>query len=298
VNNNVPDNPVKGVLFALAAALCLASMNMIAKLLSAHLGPIEITFYRNIIALLLLVIGLISLRQLSLLKTERPWAHFFRSFIGNTGMVFCMWAVTLMPLTVFTVFLFTSPLFAALLSYPLLRERVGPYRISAIIFGFIGVYIMIKHSDADASMDLSILAIIVGLTAGLFNGAVAILLRWLGSTESTATTNFYFLFYGAIGTALALPFVQSASLPEMSIIPIIIAVGSVGLFSLLLKTQGFRLGPAALISPISYTMIIWAVIFDYFIWDRVPPWPVFAGAGIIIASNLFILWREQRVKNS
>lgn len=281
------DSPIKGVLFALAAAAMLSSMNMFGKLLGTLHNPIEITFYRNVIALILLLGGLFFIKKLFLVKTKRPFAHFIRSFIGTVGMLFSMWTVIIMPLTTATAFLFTAPLFVTLLSYPLLKERVGIFRFCAVLIGFSGVLLIARPEN-----DISIFALSVGLIAGFLNGLVAICLRWLGNTESTATTNFYFMFYGFIGTSLAMPFV--ATPPTMEASPWILGIGVVGLLSLLLKTQGFRLGPASLISPISYTMIIWALAFDFIIWDSTPQWQTIMGACIIILSNLFILWREHQ----
>jgi len=262
-------------------------MNMFAKLLGSVHDPIEITFYRNLVALIILLGGLTLMGKLALIKTKRPKAQFVRSLVGTVGMLFSMWAVVIMPLTTATALLFTAPLFVVLLSYPLLKERVGLMRLSAVAVGFMGVLLIARPEN-----DISLFQIAVGLTAGFLNGMVAICLRWLGNTESTATTNFYFLFYGLIGTSLAMPFI--GDMPTQQTTPWILGLGIVGLLSLLLKTQGYRLGPAALISPISYTLMVWAILFDYFIWDTAPAIPVMIGALIIISSNIFILWRENR----
>jgi drug/metabolite transporter (DMT)-like permease len=281
------DHPIQGVAFALSAAIMLSTMNMFAKLLGEFYSPIEISFYRNIIAIVLLLGGLAVLGKLSLLKTKRPKAQFIRSIVGTIGMIFTMWTVTILPLTTATALIFTAPLFVVLMSYPLLKEPVGLMRLTAVAVGFLGVILIAQPEN-----DVSLTDLIIGLIAGFLNGLVAICLRWLGNTESTATTNFYFLFYGLIGTSLAMPFI--GEMPTVETSPWIVGVGIVGLLSLLLKTQGFRLGPAALISPISYTMMIWAITFDYFIWNTVPNIPVTTGATIIISSNIFILWRENR----
>jgi drug/metabolite transporter (DMT)-like permease len=285
------DHPIQGVAFALSAAIMLSTMNMFAKLLGEFYSPIEISFYRNIIAIVLLLGGLAVLGKLSLLKTKRPKAQFIRSIVGTIGMIFTMWTVTILPLTTATALIFTAPLFVVLMSYPLLKEPVGLMRLTAVAIGFLGVILIAQPEN-----DVSLTDLMIGLIAGFLNGLVAICLRWLGNTESTATTNFYFLFYGLIGTSLAMPFI--GEMPTVETSPWIVGVGIVGLLSLLLKTQGFRLGPAALISPISYTMMIWAITFDYFIWNTVPNIAVTTGATIIISSNIFILWRENRkIKN-
>jgi drug/metabolite transporter (DMT)-like permease len=284
------DHLVKGVINALSAAIMLTTMNMVAKLMSVVHDPVEITFYRNLVAIILLLAGLAILGKLYLLKTKRPWAQFIRSAVGTTGMIFCIWTISLMPLTTATAFIFTAPLFVTLLSYPLLKERVGLIRFVAVLFGFSGVLLITQPEGGVTGYP-----ILIGLCAGFLNGLVAICLRWLGNTENTATTNFYFFLYGLIGTAVAMPFIHDTPTTQTSIY--IVAIGIVGLLSLLFKTQGYRLGPAAFISPISYTMLIWALLFDYFIWQDIPSLPVIAGALIIISSNIFIIWRENRRTN-
>lgn len=280
-----------GISFALMAAFMLSTMNVLAKMLGQYMGPVEITFFRNIVSIALLIAILLFIKKLSVLKTERIWAHLIRATVGTTGMVLIMWSFILMPLTTATSLNFTAPLFVTLLSYPLLKEKVGLFRLSFILIGFVGVIIIAQPEN-----EISKLALAVGLAGGFMNGLVAICLRWLGSTESTLTTNFYFLFFGLLGTAVFMPFV--GEVPDVDITPLIILIGVVGLASLLLKTQGFRLAPAAIISPISYTMMVWAILFDYLIWDIMPSKMLLLGALIIVGSNLVIIWRENKIKKN
>lgn len=269
----------------------LSTMNVLAKILGQYIGPVEITFFRNIVSIILLITALFFIKKLSHLKTKRIYAHLIRAFIGTTAMILIMWSFIIMPLTTATSLHFTAPLFVTLLSYPLLKEKVGLFRFVFIATGFIGVIIIAQPEN-----DIPTLSLIIGLTAGFMNGLVAICLRWLGSTESTLTTNFYFLFFGLIGTAFFMPFM--GEIPPMNITPLIFAIGVVGLASLLLKTQGFRLAPAAIISPISYSMMVWAILFDYFIWNSIPSKSLIIGACIIIGSNLLIIWRENKIKKA
>ncbi|MEM6811695.1 MAG: DMT family transporter [Pseudomonadota bacterium] len=282
------NRPLLGIFYACLAALMLASMNMFAKMLGDFYGPIDITFYRNIVAIILLLTGMAIFRKLYLIKTKRHLAHFIRSTVGTIGMFFCMWAVIIMPLSIATTFIFTAPLFVTLLSYPLLKEKVSLLRLSSVIIGFIGVYLITNPEN-----NLSPMMIAVGLTAGFFNGVVAICLRWLGSTESSITTNSYFFIYGTILTILLMPFLGGEP-PKAEAGWMIAGMGVVGLASLILKTEGFRYGSAALISPFSYTMIIWASIYDYLVWNNELTISVILGSVIIIGSNLFLLWREHR----
>lgn len=288
------DNLLLAAFYGLLNAFMLGLMSLFAKLLSGMMGPVEVTFFRNLVSFGAVVLWLWSMREFSSLKTNRPWGHVVRSAIGTGGIVLGAWALAIMPLAETTILLFTAPLFIVALSYPVLGERVGIYRIGAVITGFIGVLIM-AAPGADSALPL--FGVMLGLAWGFSAGAVDLCLRRLGSTEKTSTTVFYFLLFGLLATGVHLPFAEFApgAFAAMSLL-IILGLGLSGWGSLMSKTQSYRLAPAAYVAPLTYTMIIWTVLFDYLFWDRVPSWNVALGATIIIASNIFILWREYAKK--
>lgn len=288
-------NAVLGISFALVNAAMLGGMSLFAKLLSGYFGPIEVTFFRNIISLIFMFLWLISAKDLIKLKTDRPFAHLFRGAVGTTGIVIGVCALSMMPLAETTILLFTSPLFVVLLSYPVLREPVGIFRLSAVLVGFLGVIIMANPSAA--ADQLPLLGIALGLLWGFLAGCVDVTLRWMGRTENSTTTVFYFVLFGTLTCALHWPFaeIQPNSF-SIDALWIIIALGMTGVLSLLAKTQSFRLAEASLIAPVMYTMIIWTMLFDYLFWDKLPSSNIILGAIIIITSNMFIFYRESQLK--
>ena len=293
VSSKTKDQLMLAIGFASINAFMLAAMGLFAKLLGEYFGPLEVTFFRNGFSLLALGGWLICARQLTMLKTKRPYAHLFRGAIGTVGIILGMYAVSVMPLAETTVLLFTSPLWTLLLAWMFLKECIGPYRISAILLGFTGIVIM--ANPFDGQIDLPVLGLIAGLGWGFLSGAVDTTLRWMGATERSTTTVFYFMVFGTVTTALHWPFaeVQPGGFSWQALL-IIAGLGMTGLLSLLAKTQSFRLGEASVIAPIMYTMIVWAVIFDYVLWDKIPTWNVIAGAALIICANLVILYRERQ----
>ena len=286
-----------GFVYAVINAFMLAVMSMFAKLLSSYFGPIEVTFLRNGFAFLSLFVFLIIFGKFNLLKTQRPRAHIFRSMIGTAGVVLMMQTVALLPLVQATVLIFTAPFFVVLLSYPVLKEPVGLYRIGAVVVGFTGVIIAVNPYETAGN--LPVLGIVSGLGCGFFAGSVDLCLRWMGKTEDSVATVFYFLLFSAVITGLHWPFAViklGSFMPD--IFWMIVGIGSTVLLMLLAKTQSFRLAEASLIAPVMYTMIVWAMLFDYLFWDRVPGTHVVIGAIVIISSNLFILYRENVVRKS
>lgn len=286
---------ILGIFLAAIDAFMIAGMSLFSKLLSQYFGPVEITFFRNIVSLSILLILILGSRNLNVFKTKRPFAHLFRSIIGTIGIVMGAWALSMMPLAETTVLLFTGPLFVVLLSYPILKEPVGIYRISAVLVGFIGILIMANPTSGIQALPM--LGIILGLCWGFFAGAVNICLRWMGKTEQSTTTVFYFLALGMIMTSFHWPVAEvKPGGFSMDAFWIILGLGVTGLLSLLAKTQAHRLVEASIAAPILYSMIIWTMLFDYMFWDKTPSINVIAGASLIIISNLFIIYRETRFK--
>lgn len=298
VKSEQKDSILTAIGFALINAFMLAAMSLAAKQLSAYFGPFEITFFRNAFSTIALIIWFYFANKTDFFKTDKPLMHLFRGTIGTIGIVLGAWALSMMPLAETTILLFTSPLFTVLLSYPLLGERVGPYRLSAVAAGFIGVIIMANPLNENLTQ-LPLLGIIVGLGWGFSSGMVDIWLRLMGKTENPNTTTFYFVLFGSIVTGMHWPFANVTPLSfSISALGLIGILGITGLSSQLAKTYSYKLAEASLIAPIMYTMIVWAMLFDYIFWNKIPQMNVITGASLIIASNLFILYRERRKKSS
>ena len=288
-----------GILFAAFNAFMLAGMSLSAKWLGNYFDAIEVTFWRNFISLLMLLAFFLIIKNFDFWKTERPKAHLFRSTIGTIGIALGMYTVSVLSLAETTVLLFTSPLFTVILSMMFLKECVGPYRISAVLLGFTGVAVIAIPSIMSTETTFPILGLAAGLGWGFFSGAVDATLRWMGNTENSYTTTFYFMLFGSIACGLYWPFsatpIQSVSPDAWPIVIGIIALlGTTGVLGLLAKTQSYRLAEASIIAPIMYTMLIWSLIFDYIFWQNIPNWNTMLGAAIIVASNMIILYRERQ----
>ena len=296
MSNNQKTALIMGITYAIINAFMLAGMSLFSKLLATYFWPAEVVFLRNAFSLIVLIAWLGFTGNLIFLKTQRPFSHLFRGTIGTIGILLGAWALSLMPLAETTILLFTAPLFVVLLSYPVLKEPVGIYRLGAVIFGFMGVIVMINPGQGVST--LPVLGIIVGLGWGFFAGCVDTCLRWIGRTENSWATVFYFVLFGTITCGLHLPFAEAKIPLSIDALWITMGLGITGLLALLAKTQSFRLAEATVISPVMYSMIIWTMMFDYMFWGKVPTPNIVIGASIIIASNIFILYRETASKKN
>lgn len=290
-SQNTSTNYISAIGCSFLGAAMLATMSLFAKLLGQHFGPIEVTFFRNSIGLLFLLVFFLASGHMAYIKTTRPWAHLGRGVLGTIGIALGIWAYIVLPLAVATVFFFTMPLYTVLLSYPLLGEKVGIRRLIAVLIGFCGVLVM---ALPELHTSIPLWGLVLGLAYPFIAALVDICLRWMGRTEHPYTTVFYFLLLGSLMTGLYWPFATAPQLESISmeIIIIVISLGASGALFQFLKTKSLQLAPVYVTGPLTYTMILWAALFDYLIWDKIPTWNVLTGAAIIIASNLFILWRE------
>jgi drug/metabolite transporter (DMT)-like permease len=289
VRTAADDRLALGMAAAIASMFLLAVMNVFAKLLSETHHVVEIAFYRNLIALLPFAVLILVLGRRDILKiNSQPRALVARSVVGTISLIATFGAFAMLPMADAQAFLFTASLFVPLLGYFLLKEKVGPYRWSAVIVGFLGVLVMVRPTG-----DLNLLGAGLALFAALMHATLGTLLRLLGRTEEPLTVTFYFLLMGMLLTLPAMPFL--AKMPTAYEVMLMFGAGLSGSAAQMLLSVSFRYAPAALVTIFNYSGIIWATAFGWLIWGDWPAVAVWTGAGIIIASSLFIVWREHRV---
>ena len=278
------------MLAAMGAFFMFTVMNVFAKLLSVNHSVIEIGFYRNLIACMpfLLIVFVLGKRDILVIRSK-PSLVGLRAVLGAVSLMTTFAAFSLMPMAETTVLLFTSSLFIPVLGVIFLSERVGPYRWSAVVIGFAGVVIMTGPAG-----QVSAIGVTVAIAAALMHATLQIVLRYLGRYERPETITFYFLVIGTLITALPLPFV--AVTPTMAEVPLLFGVGLSGALAQWLLSIAFRNAPAAIVTVFNYSGIVWATLFGWLIWNDWPLPSVLIGAGIVIASNGLIIWRESRTR--
>jgi len=283
------EHVVLGMTAAMGAFFMFTVMNMFAKLLSENHSVIEIAFYRNLIASVpfLIMVFVFGRREILVLR-GKPALVGIRAVIGTVSLITTFTAFSMMPMADTTVLLFTSSLFIPVLGVIFLKESVGPYRWSAVAIGFIGVFIM-----AQPFGEVYTLGIIVAICAAFLHAGLQIIVRYLGPYESPETITFYFFIIGTFLTALPLPFI--AVRPTMGEVPLFLGVGLSGAAAQWLISVAFRNARAAIVTVFNYSGIVWATLFGWMIWNEWPLPAVMAGASVVIASNILMIWRESRL---
>ena len=285
---DLSDN-ARGALNMLTGVFLFTVMEAMVKWLVADYPVHQIIFFRSAFALIPCDYFVWRAGGMATLRTRRSHIHLMRGAIGLAAMGCYFLAYSQMALADAKAILFSAPLFMTILAIPLLGERVGIYRWSAVLVGLAGVLIILNPGSA--MLQIGTLAAVGG---AIFYALAVITVRHLGATESVASITFYFTLIGAVASA-GLVGVFGWITPTPGDLAMLVAIGLIGGVGQYAMTRAFRLAETAAIAPLDYTSMAWAILLGYLIWGDVPSLAVFAGITLVVASGLFILYREQRM---
>lgn len=281
-------NPVySGIAFAIAQSVMAAFVGLFAKLASEIHHPTEVMFYRSFFCFLIVSAYLLAQKRVPEIKTANKKSQLIRGVIGTGGMVLTFWGFALLPLSEIQSILFAAPIFVAALSFPVLGEKVGKYRIIATLIGFCGVLMIVQPGVIS-----SFFGGMVALGAAFFHAAVMLILRWIGRTEEPMITVFYFAL---ISTCIMLPVMPfTMSMPTAYSFFLLVMVGISVFFLQVCLTKSYAYADATIIAPITYISLIWMILLDLFIWGFLPAATTIIGACIIMTSSFVIILREAK----
>ena len=279
------DRPALGIALMLAGIAGFSVMDAIIKWLTADYPVPQVVALRSWFGLPLLCLFALYDGGLKALRTQRPMVHVGRYLLVLTLSFSFFWALSQMKLVDAIAITFAAPIFITALSVPLLKEPVGLHRWVAISIGFCGVLIMLRPG-----MGVFQWAALVVLGSVVVYALLMITTRAYKSTESTASLMLFpQLGMSLTGIIIAPLFWVTPSLGDLGLFALAGLFGSVGVMCL---THAFRLGPAAVVSPFEYSALIWATLLGFLLWGELPDAFTLIGAGIVISSGLYIIYRE------
>lgn len=278
-----------------AIALTLLGMflfsanDTLGKWLVGTYSPAQILLIRSL-AILVVLLPLIARDGglLSAVRVQRPRLQAARVVFATFEVICFYMAVRYMPLADAMAYYLAAPIFVAALSPALLGERVGWRRWIAIIAGFAGVLVALSPSGSTQLMP-ALLALA---------GSIAFAFMIIVTRKLDGTSDKVLVLWHTVGALLvglvAAPFAWTPPTPRDY--ALLALLGIVAMVAHLCITRSLKLAPAATVAPYQYTLLVWAIMLGYPVFGDIPTAKMLAGAAIIVAAGLFILWREQVAK--
>jgi drug/metabolite transporter (DMT)-like permease len=279
-------SPLVGIGLMIASMACFAVMNSCVRGVSASMPPAQMVLLRNILALIIITPLALWLGHGSL-RTERPWAHFWRAAIGIVSMEIWFYALSILKLSFATALSFTSPIFATVFAIVLLGEKAGPRRWIAIGAGFAGALVILQ--PAEGAMDKRGLIVLV---SSAMMALAATVVKTLTKTESPEIIVFYMALFM---TPLSLPLGVWVWQPvAMKQIAGLLAVAVSSTAAHLLLTRAYRRADMVVLMPFDFFRLLFTAVLAQVYFGETMGKATVAGALIIVASSAYIAHREAR----
>ncbi len=274
----------------IAAVAVFSVMDALMKRLATHYGALQIACLRSVSSLICMV-GFIAWQgSWRTLRASTPLLHVFRGVLGVTMLASFVFAVRSLTLAqTYSLFL-AAPLLMTALSVPLLGERVALRRWVAIVCGLGGVLVILQPWHRGT---ISMLAAAAAALATVCYSLSAITVRSLGPRNTSSSMVFWYLgLVGAGSGALAWSSWQPVLTDDWKWLA---AIGVSGGLGQLWLTEAFRRAPPSVVGPFEYTAILWAFGIDWIFWSASPSLSLVLGAGVVIASGIYVIWDERRL---
>lgn len=290
-----PQNILGGIALRLLAMASLSLMFVVVKYIDrAGIHIVESLFWRQALVLPFLLLWVKATGGFASLRTNRIGAHTRRMLMGLTGMACNFGAMILLPMAEATTISLSVPIFAVIFAALLLGEATGWQRWSAVIIGFVGVLVVLDPfaSFAGGFDGAHGVGTLVALAGAIMTALITIAVRDLGRTEHAATIVFWFSLLSMVPLGIALPFVITPHNGTEWLL--LIALGFLGAVAQMSLTGALRLAPVSVVIPMDYSSLLWAILAGWWFFGTLPADTTWVGAPLIVASGLFIAWREHR----
>ena len=299
------NNNPKGILFILTGMALFSVQDSLIKYIFEDTALYELYFGRTLIALILLALYLKITSQKLVMKTYYPLLTTVRVICFFFGFSFFYISLTYMSLAMANALFFSSPFFISILAIVFLGEKVGIRRWLAIIVGFLGVYIVLNPNFEN--FDYTKLA---PVACALFY-AISMTITKITSDKDSVYSQMFHLYIGAIGISIIF-FIftgkgqfNTFSDPTLQFIlrewftnptyswPFILIMGLVASLSFYFVFSAYSIASPSVVSLFEYSLIIWAIIIGYLLFNDIPTIRTFIGVALIIGAGVYIYIREK-----
>lgn len=280
-----------GALLALAAFFVFSTHDALIKVLAATYSPVQIVFSIALYSFPLLLLMLARDREQGTLIPRHPRWVLARGLTVALSSTSAFYAFSVLPMAQVYAILFGTPLLITLLSVPVLGEKVGWRRGVAVVVGMCGVLVVLRPGASELS-----LGHLAALASAMLGAGTSVITRKVGRAERSAVLLTYALMGNFVLMGAALPLVyKPMSGPDLAVM---VAVAVMAFAAMQLVILAYRRAEAVVVAPMQYSQIVWAVVYGTLFFGEWPDLWTLLGAGIVIASGVYIVLREARARVS
>jgi drug/metabolite transporter (DMT)-like permease len=284
------DRTSLAIALTLAAMAAFAVMDGLSKLLLETLPIAQVMWVRNIVFTLVAVAILRwqqpGRRLRDIAGSQRPGLQFARGLLLMIESAMFMLAFRMLPIADVHAVAAAAPLVVVALSVPFLGEKVGPRRWAAVLVGFLGVLLIVRPGSGTMSAPM-----LVALAGAALWAVYQILVRLASRSDSAATTSLWTALVGLGATSVIGPL--SWIWPDAQSWALLLTIALLGSVAHAMLIAALGMTNAVNIQPYTYTLFVWAVVVGYVMFGHMPDRWTLSGAGIIIASGLYVWYRER-----
>ncbi len=279
-----------GSAWMIIAAVFFSLMGVLVKLASEHYSFFELVFYRT--AFSVVVLAIVAWINKQSMVTPYALLHIGRGFAGTMGLLCFFYGLTHLPLSTATTLNYTSPLFLALLSFILYKEKISARMGISLLLGFIGVVILLQPTLGDGQFYSAIVAVM----AGAFGGWAYVQVKDLTNKgEPEWRIVFYFSVVSTI-IAGALSTIDGWHQVQWSDVGYLLGIGITALIAQMSMTRAYKVGRKFVVASLSYLTVVFAMIFGVLLFNDMITWQEILGMLVIVASGLLSSTQKKTAK--
>lgn len=283
-------HPIRAALLFNLGLMMFACLDTINKHLTQSFDVPMIVAARYIGNLVLMAAIVGPIRGREMVRTQKTKLVWIRGACLATASLFIGLSLSRIPVAETTAISFLSPIVVVVAAGRFLGEQVGWRGWIAVLFGFVGVMLIVRPGSG-----LETIGVLCALASVIVQTAYQLLSRYLATTETTLAMLFYSALVGTVAFGSALPWFWPDHMPTGLQLAMLAGIGALGGTGHFLFTAAFRDAPASLLAPMSYMQLIWALLFGWLGFGHLPDAVGLLGIAIVGTSGVFAVLRSRRV---
>ena len=299
------NNNPKGIIFILLAMLAFSVQDSIMKYIYNFASLYEVYLIRTLVSFAIILLFLKITKKPIVFKTKYPLLTFCRVILFFFGFSFFYISLTVLPLITATALFFVTPFLITIFAKFFLKEQIGPRRWSAVILGFVGVYVILNPNFTNFDY-MTLTPILCALCYSL-----SMIIIKLTSEKDTVYTQTFTFYFGAIIFSIIIYFVTGDgqyntldhpasqyifrewfSNLEISLL-LMIVTGFTASIAFIFTFSAYRIASPAVVSPFEYSILIWSSLSGWYFFNEVPDLKTITGILLIVCGGIYIFIREK-----